>query len=602
MCGIVGIVNKKGHNTSLNELKIMTNSLIHRGPDEEGFYIKNELAFGHRRLVVVDKEFGKQPYEYDNLVMIYNGELYNTEELRNNLKQHGYTFDGYSDTEVLIKGYHYYKEGILEKINGIFAFAIWDGERLFLARDQLGVKPLFYKLHQGGIIFGSEIKAILAHNEVKGIVSVDSLRQILALGPSRIPGSGVYENICEIENGHYLIYDGSVKIKKYWDVSPACHVDDYEATREKVKYLLTDSIRRQLVSDVPLCTFLSGGVDSSIITSVAKKEKKDLNTYSIEYQDNSKFFVGNNYQVAQDRKYIDIMTKTYDIEHNYEVISQEELFNELEQSLVLKDMPGMADIDSSLYWFSKQIKDKHTVGLSGECADEIFGGYPWFYRDELLNIDGFPWIRHIDTRESILNDKWKSKLNLKHHLNEYYKASIENMSYGEFDSKSDRLRRRLTYLNMKWFMATLLERKDRMTMGASLEVRVPFADVRLVEYLYNVPWEYKYKPGIEKSLLREAMDEWLPTEVLERKKNPYPKTFNPRYGELVSDGLKHCLEKENSVLKELFDIKKLNELIDTKGESINTPWFGQLMTGPQLLAYLYQFHKWFEIYGLEILL
>ncbi|QVK20640.1 asparagine synthase (glutamine-hydrolyzing) [Mycoplasmatota bacterium] len=584
MCGIVGMTTNK----SFNKERFIesTRLLTHRGPDEEGYFF-DKVAFGHRRLVVIDKDNGKQPMSYKNCTMIYNGELYNTEEIRKDLIELGYSFIGHSDTEVLLKSYYEWNEKCLEKLNGIFSFAIFDGDKLFLARDRVGVKPLYYSINGKDIIFSSEIKSILYYLD-NSKVDEDGLKELLGLGPSHTLGKTIYKDVFQLKPGHYMYFDGSVTIHEYWNVSVNNFNLSFDDTVKEVRNLLEDAIKRQLVSDVPLCTFLSGGVDSSIITAVAANNLDSLTTYSIDYEDND--FKTNDFQVSKDLDYIKYVTNMYNTRHIDKVISQEELVDTLKRSVELRDSPGMADIDSSLYWFCLEIKKEHTVGLSGECADEIFGGYPWFYRDTDSTI--FPWLRDLDARVDLLKDEWRESLKIREYVKDKYDetlAEIENM-----DSHQQ-----MMYLNIKWFMTTLLDRKDRMSMGASLEVRVPFADHRLVEFLFNVPKDYKFYKQ-EKGLLREAMKDLLPKEILNRKKNPYPKTHSEVYTRLIKDKLSEVIKDKNSILNILFKKDRLIELVNTGGESFEKPWFGQLMTGPQLLAYLYQMDYWYKKYNIEL--
>lgn len=600
MCGFAGWYSSNDNLTrKKNVIKKMTNTLRYRGPDQNGFYISKNLLLGHNRLAIIDVENGKQPMRYKNYTIVYNGELYNTDEIRNDLKDKGYKFNTTCDTEVILKGYAHYKEKILDKIEGIYAFAIYDGKKLFLGRDRLGVKPLFYTKVDNNFLFASEIKALLKNKLVKPIIDINSLRQLLALGPSKTPGSGIFKGIYEVRPAHYLTYENDdIKINRYWNVKNEKFKDTFDEAKLKVKELLTDSILRQTVSDVGIATFLSGGLDSSIITAVCSNKLKETNeildTYSIDYEDNEKYFKGNNFQISRDNQFIDLMKDTFNTNHHYKVIKQTELARDLKESVIARDYPGMSDIDSSLFWFSKQIKKDHKVILSGECADEIFGGYPWFYNEEIRNREFFPWIASVDERINLLKSNLKDKLDLKNFIKEEYDRLIEEVP--KCKNKKEQRFKELFYLNMIMFMPTLLERKDRMTMRASLEARVPFADTKLIEYLWNIPWEYKFYNNEEKGLLRAAFDDLLPEEIAHRKKNPYPKTHNPKYAKIVSRLLQDRLKNEDSILYKIFDKDKLKELIDTNGSSFSTPWFGQLMTGPQLLAYLYQFDVWASEY------
>ncbi len=593
MCGITGWMNKNENlRNKKRTIKKMTKTLKYRGPDSTGYFISDDVLLGHKRLAIIDPEKGKQPMKYDNYVIVYNGEIYNTDSIRKKLIKKGYSFNTTSDTEVILKGYACYKEKIVEKLEGIFAFAIYDGKDLFLARDRLGVKPLFYTQIDGNFLFASEIKALLKNDLVQPIIDKESLQELLGLGPSKIPGSGIFKGIKELRAAHYLTYKaGIIDIKRYWNVKDKKFDDTFEVCSTKVRRMLMDSIKRQMVSDVGISTFLSGGLDSSIITAVVsnelKKQNQVLDTYSIDYEDNDKYFKANKFQVSKDKKFIDIMKNAFKTNHTYEVISQRKLAKTLKESVIARDYPGMADIDSSLFWFSKQIRKEHKVILSGECADEIFGGYPWFYRKEIRERENFPWIDSLDERISLIKKDLAQKLDLKNFVKEKCELTLS-----EINVSDDENLKKLFYLNMTWFMPTLLDRKDRMTMRASLEARVPFADTKLIEYLWNVPWKYKYKNNQEKGLLRHAFKNILPKEIIDRKKNPYPKTHNPKYTKIMIKLLKKRLKNKKSVLYKIFDYDKLMNLIETGGESFKTPWFGQLMTGPELLAYLYQFDIW----------
>lgn len=593
MCGITGWMNKNENLRNKKRIiKKMTKTLKYRGPDSTGYFISDDVLLGHKRLAIIDPEKGKQPMKYDNYVIVYNGEIYNTDSIRKKLIKKGYSFNTTSDTEVILKGYACYKEKIVEKLEGIFAFAIYDGKDLFIARDRLGVKPLFYTQIDGNFLFASEIKALLKNDLVQPIIDKESLQELLGLGPSKIPGSGIFKGIKELRAAHYLTYKaGIIDIKRYWNVKDKKFDDTFEVCSTKVRRMLMDSIKRQMVSDVGISTFLSGGLDSSIITAVVsnelKKQNQVLDTYSIDYEDNDKYFKANKFQVSKDKKFIDIMKNAFKTNHTYEVISQRKLAKTLKESVIARDYPGMADIDSSLFWFSKQIRKEHKVILSGECADEIFGGYPWFYRKEIRERENFPWIDSLDERISLIKKDLAQKLDLKNFVKEKCELTLS-----EINVSDDENLKKLFYLNMTWFMPTLLDRKDRMTMRASLEARVPFADTKLIEYLWNVPWKYKYRNNQEKGLLRHAFKNILPKEIIDRKKNPYPKTHNPKYTKIMIKLLKKRLKNKKSVLYKIFDYDKLMNLIETGGESFKTPWFGQLMTGPELLAYLYQFDIW----------
>ena len=595
MCGITGWYKKNHEKKNIKIIKQMTKTLKYRGPDQKGYYIDKNILLGHRRLSIIDLKNGSQPYTYKGYTIVYNGEIYNAENIKNKLKEK-YTFETTCDTEVLLKGYIEYKEKILNLIEGIYAFAIYKDDKLFLARDRVGVKPLFYTKIKDNFLFASEIKSLLKNKLVKPIINKESLQEILSLSPSRIPGSGVFKNIKELRPGHYMIYENDkITIKRYWNIKEKINKDNYETATKKIEKYLTESIKRQMVSDVDIACLLSGGLDSSIITAiVAKNRNKTLDTYSIDYEDNDKYFKKTKFTVSQDNDYIKLMSETFNTNHYYKVITQHKLAKYLKESVIARDLPGMADIDSSLLWFSKQIKKKHKVILSGECADEIFGGYPWFYRKEVRDREYFPWLDSIDYRNKLLKKELQEKLKLKEFMKTQYDNILKEVPITK--NKEEQIYKNLFYLNMTYFMPTLLERKDRMTMRGSIEARVPFADTKLIEYLWNLPWKYKFHNNTEKGILRDAYKDLLPKEIVTRKKNPYPKTHNPKYTKIIIKLLKKRLKNKKSILYKIFDKEELNRLVETKGESFSSHWFGQLMTGPQLLAFLYQLDIWAKKY------
>ena len=613
MCGIAGWVNfSESLKSNSKIIKKMTDILERRGPDSEGIYESENVLLGHRRLIVVDPEGGEQPMikiiNGNKYVLVYNGELYNTEELRKSLLEEGYFFDSYSDTEVLLMSYIAWGVNCIKKFNGIFAFAIYDEEKeqVFLARDQMGVKPLFYSINNKNIIFASEIKAILANPMVKAQIDREGITELFALGPAVVPGKAIYKNILEIAPANcLLISKGNIKVWEYWKVTLQENKETVEEAAEHVRLLLFDAIKRQLVGDVPICTFLSGGLDSSAISAIAAEEFRNrgkiLNTYSIDYKDNEKYFKSSLFQPTSDKYWVFRMAEFIKSNHKNVVLNHKDLVLALKDSTLARDLPGMADIDSSLLLFCKEIRKNFVVSLSGECADEIFGGYPWYTNEEMLNAKTFPWSRAVGMRKSILNEKIK-KFNIEECAEYEYLKTLKEVPHFENEDKKNYRMKEMFYLNLKWFMVNLLNRKDRCSMYNSLEVRVPFADIRIVEYAFNLPAEIKLLHGREKGILRKALEGVLPEDVVYRKKSPYPKTHNPIYTEMVCKEMNKILSDTNSPILEIIDKKVVKEIVDTEGKSYTTPWFGQLMTGPQLIAYLIQLNIWMKEYNVNILI
>lgn len=611
MCGITGWINFKDNLSDKdNIIKKMTDTLKKRGPDDFGYVISKHVLLGHRRLVVVDPSGGTQPmtrsFNNKKYTIVYNGELYNTEELREELTLSGFKFESYSDTEVLLNSYIHWGQECVKHINGIFAFGIWDeGEqRIFLARDPLGVKPLFYSITHNSLIFGSEIKALLAHPYIEPIVDETGLTELFSLGPARPLGSGIFKNIKEIPPANFLVYDiNGYHLKEYWFPELKDFNENFDTIVEHTRSLLIDAIKRQLVADVPVCTFLSGGLDSSVISAIASSEFKNkglvLNTYSIDYEENDVFFKADVFQPTSDKYWALKMSEFIGSNHHNIVLNNYNVAEALLDAVKANDLPGMADVDSSLFLFSREIKKNATVALSGECADEIFGGYPWYTREEDIYCNTFPWSKSIAAREELLSDNLKG-LKLRDYIDASYKATINKVPHSDNETQYERKMRELYFLNIKWFMLTLLNRKDRMTMANSLEVRVPFADYRIVEYAFNIPPEIKLYNGREKGLLREALRGILPDDITHRKKSPYPKTHNPLYTKYVQAMMSKILEDKNSPLLDLVNVNVLTKLNETGGSSIEKPWYGQLMKGPQLIAYLVQIDMWLREYNVKI--
>ena len=313
-----------------------------------------------------------ETFSFGSYIIVYNGQIYNTKELTDELKINNFEIKTHSDTEVLLKSYILYGKDVVNHLNGIFAFAILDTNKkeVFLARDHFGVKPFFYTNVNNTFIFASEIKALFQYPGVEKVLDTQGISELFGIGPAHTPGTTVFKDIYELKPAHFAIYNESgLHIKRYWKLKSKKHTDSFEETCDKVKYLLKDSITRQLVSDMPLCTFLSGGLDSSIITKFASDYCKDnglapLDTYSIDYVDNDKNFVKSDFQPNSDNYYINLMTKNLYTNHHKILIDTPELADSLEDAMIARDMPGMADIDSSLLLFCKNVKKEMTVSLT----------------------------------------------------------------------------------------------------------------------------------------------------------------------------------------------------------------------------------------------
>ncbi|MCL6588951.1 MAG: asparagine synthase (glutamine-hydrolyzing) [Firmicutes bacterium] len=613
MCGITGWIDWEVDLTQHKSIvEKMTKRLAPRGPDASGYWWSKQAGIGHRRLIVVDPEGGAQPmarsFGMETFVLTYNGELYNTAEIRSDLQALGYVFQSYSDTEVVLLSFVHWGPACVERFNGIYAFGIWREreQSLFLARDRMGVKPLFYARRGSAFLFSSELKALLAHPSVEPELDAEGLAEIFGLGPARTPGHGVIKGVFELRPGFWALYNRDrLQLQRYWALESKPHLDNLDTTTCRIRELLIDSIQRQLVSDVPVCAFLSGGLDSSIITAVAAQSAAGhnsgpLDTYSIDFTGNDQYFQPNDFQPNHDAPWADFAARSLRTRHHSIVIDNSELAAALRPAVIARDLPGMADIDASLYLFCREIKKGATVGLSGECADEVFGGYPWFYREEALRADTFPWSLSLGLRQRILTPAAQQIIPVEEYVQERYRQTLAEVPHLAGEGPEEAKRRELFYLNLNWFMAVLLDRKDRMSMASGLEVRVPFCDHRLVEYVWNIPWAMKYCDQREKGVLRRAVRGLLPESVIYRRKSPYPKTHHPEYRKIIQAQMLNIIHDPATPLRDLIDLDQLNSFIATGREILNQPWFGQLMTGPQLLAYLIQVEIWLKEYHIRI--
>ncbi len=524
-----------------------------------------------------------------------DGEIYNKNEIKKSLNT---KIDNISELIALA----YLQNGIdfVNMLNGVFAISVWDKnkKRLLLIRDRIGAKPLFYSMQNNAIVFSSETKGLFCHPDINASCDDDGLREIFGICPARTSGNGIFKGVFEVKSGHIVIYtsDG-IKSEKYWDLKADEHKESYAETCEKVFHLLRESVVMQTEGEDSLCSFLSGGLDSSVVTALASNylsgEGKKLNTFSFDFKNNDTYFEANAFQPGRDRPYVDKMLKFYPLNHKYLECDERLLPTLVMKAVDVRCYPGMADVDASMNYFCAEVSKEYRVALTGECSDEIFGGYPWFYREELLNADGFPWSWDISAREVLLKDEVIKRLNLKEYVYARYLKAIDEVSYLDCESGEEKRRREVSYLNIHWFMQTLLERMERAGSVCGLRGRVPFADYRLVEYLYNVPWSMKYKDGVEKALLRSACGELLPDELLYRKKSPFPKTYDRGYTQVLGEELYKVINDKSEPINEFLDKEKTERFILSPGD-YGRPWFGQLMAGPQMMAYMLQVNKWLK--------
>ncbi|MGW2870375.1 asparagine synthase (glutamine-hydrolyzing) [Kitasatospora sp. NPDC001225] len=593
MCGITGwVAFERDLTAERGVIDAMTATQARRGPDAGGVHLEPHAALGHRRLAVIDIAGGVQPMtvEHDGrtlAVLTYSGEVYNHRELRAELEAAGHRFRTRSDTEVVLRAYLEWGEHLAERLNGMFAFAVWDirREELLLVRDRMGVKPLYYHRTPDGVVFGSEVKALFAHPAVRPVVDLDGLRELL--GYARTPGLTPYRDIHEVRPGHVVrVRREGLSVRRYWALEAREHRDSLEATVATVRALLDDIVHRQLEADVPLCSLLSGGLDSSAVTALAARTlgaagAGPVRSFSVGFAGQSETFNANDVRQTQDGPFARLLADHVGANHSVVELDAADLTDPARRSVVLRarDLPnGVGDMDTSLLLLFRGVRRHSTVALSGESADELFGGYRWFHDPATIAVDDFPWALGLTgiagggatPREHLLDAELLRKLDLDGYRRARYREAVAEVPHLPEADPLERRMREISYLNLTRFVCILLDRKDRMSMANGLEVRVPFCDHRLVQYVFNAPWAMKSFDGREKSLLRAAVRDVLPAAVAERAKSPYPVTTDPHYPAKLRAELARLAVERTSPALDLLDRRRLADALapDTDPQSV----------------------------------
>lgn len=602
MSAIAGIIDLRCGEEIENRMLL---SMKHRGRTGEGRYRNGGMTLLHTRRSEREGEVpmtlcrGERRY-----VIGCDAMLLEKEQLRSALERAGEEISQGTDAELLLHAYALWGEKMLGHLTGTYAFAIIEegsGE-VFLARDPMGVKPLFFARHENGLLFASEMKTILSHPDMEAQLDAEGAAQLLLLGPGRTPGSGVFYGIRELEPGWSAAFrNGNLRLQRNWRLTDRVHTDSVEETSEKVRYLLEKSVSEQIRDCENVGTMLSGGLDSSAVSAICARESENsgarLQTFSLDYEGNAEHFSPNYFQPDADADYIECMCRFLRSQHRMTILSPQQLVDNIAAATVARDLPGMADVDSSLLAFCAQIRPHVQTVLSGECADEIFGGYPWYRDERLRNVDTFPWSQTTLQRAEFLRGWVKDAVAPLDFVAERYRATIADADILPENSPTDRRIKELVNLNFRWFMQTLIDRGDRIGAACDLDIRMPFCDREIAEYLYAVPWKMKEFGGREKGLLRHAMEGILPERVLYRKKSPYPKTYDPRYTDIVCALLRQLLLDDHAPVFAIVEPKALQRLLR---EELPWPWYGQLMRKPQTIVYMLQINYWMEHYSVRI--
>ncbi|MFF4777091.1 asparagine synthase (glutamine-hydrolyzing) [Microtetraspora fusca] len=611
MCGIAGWVDYDRDLRAERDVALaMTETMSCRGPDAEGLWTEPHAALGHRRLAIIDIEGGRQPMaaEHDGrvlAVLTYSGEVYNFRELRAELAARGHRFRTESDTEVVLEAYLEWGEDFVDRFNGMYAFAIWDARReeLLLVRDRMGIKPLYYYPTPSGVLFGSEPKAILANPLAERVVDADGLRELLAF--VKTPESAVYRGMYEVRPGQIVRVrrEGLTK-RRYWRLESREHTDDLPTTISTIRGLLDDIVGRQLISDVPLCTLLSGGLDSSAVTALAARSlgSTKVRSFSVDFAGYTENFQPDTMRDTPDGPYVKDVVEHIGADHTDIVLNSADLMNPVVRAAALRarDIPaGMGDMDTSLYLLFKAIRERSTVALSGESADEVFGGYRWFHDPETVNAGTFPWLAtvgvgHRNGLTTLFDEPLLRKLDIPAYRADAYQQALAEVESLPGEGGLQKRMREVSHMHLTRFVQILLDRKDRMSMAVGLEVRVPFCDHRLVEYVFNTPWAMKTFDGREKSLLRAATQDVLPRSVVERRKSPYPSTQDPAYERALQAETARLLGRDDLALAPLLDLTKARNVLD---HEVGTTSLQENRTAMEQFV---QFNAWMEEYGVRV--
>ncbi|MBQ9757829.1 MAG: asparagine synthase (glutamine-hydrolyzing) [Clostridia bacterium] len=609
MSGIAGIVSSnRCLDFELGNINLMTDAMRSRG--RNAFKIKNSkfAVFGCASSVFCDDEEKQIPCSLKNdgveYVICFDGLIYNSSEIRHEIEKRYNCSEKMGDPELVLRSFLRWGAGCLTRLNGIFAFSIWNSKtnELFLARDRFGIKPLYFTVKNGCIIFASQIKGILANKNVDAVIDKTGLCEVLGLGPAQTQGCGTFKGINEIKPAHFALYNKTgLTTHRYWQLESKAFSGDFDECLETTRKLTFDAIGSQIEDKGRnVAFFLSGGVDSSAIVALASRTLgKKLDTFSLKYNRNDEYFTPTEYQPASDDYFIDLVREDCNTNHHVITVDTYDLVEHLTDAVDARDLPGMADVDSSLYFLCKEMGKDFSGAVSGECADEVFGGYPWFHRKEDFDTKVFPWAKNIDLRRNLVSPDALSPDEIEEYIYRKYNESIKETPICFSDTPEEKRRREIAHLNLNWFMYTLGARSERIGMNNGLEIRMPFCDHKLVEYVWNIPWEFKAYKGREKGLLRTVFDRLLPEEVLWRKKSPFPKTHNPEYEEIVKAKVRGIFNDKNSPIHGIINEKFILELMDMPSD-YGKPWFGQLMAIPQLYAYIIQFDYWLKKYNIKL--
>ncbi len=603
MGAIAGCVQFQGHgNENIPYFENMLASMAYRGSAGKAVHVEPGCMLARLQSAkpCITEDLAQAEQGPTRFVCAFTGRLYNVRELKRELGLRGRDFPGVDDEQLVLNAYMEWGAGCVDRLLGAFAFAVWDqaARLLFLARDRLGKCPMFYHMGADRLVFSSEIKSILAFG-VPAVLGEEGIMELIALAPARRPGSGVYKGISELRGGFSLMFHAKGhRLHRYWQVKSHDHGEDADDTAERIRAVFDRNVRREMDFGGEITSLLSGGLDSSGVGCVASKycaeAGKQLRTASLEYFENEKYFEADAFQPNSDPEYAEYMRQYLGSEHRRIVLDTPELVAFLEEAMLARSLPGMADVDSSLLLVFRQVSGDAI--LSGECADELFGGYPWFLEENAFAGGTFPWSKAMELRRSL------AAPGISFLLFEDYTARCLDDTLLETPlpagcGKEEAYYRRLFYTCLHWFGASLLERKERISALAGVEARLPYYEEELVQYAWNIPYGMKRLGGMEKGILRKAFLGIVPEKVLQRKKSPFPKTWHASFSHAVANRIRLLLEDASAPVFDLYNRETVAGLLEGQ---MPGRWYGQLMGTPQLLGHILQVDAWMRDFHVSL--